>query len=220
MGNTAAAHNHEQYLKLNREFWKHKSFNDVSTDEYYTTCETFIRNIAQQYLTQSMKIIDLGCSDGRFTKILAEYCRTATGFEYSLPMLENAKTSPSPANVDFNYLDLESAVWRLPPSHAAFCMGVFTVIHKDDDVTKTLMRIKDSLNQGKGNLLITRESLSLHTTFRWFNPNQHYGIYRSYDEYQKLFHTIGFTHSKEIEIFSTEHTRNSFHIWMLESSAS
>lgn len=200
-------------MRLNRKFWLNKNTNDVETPEYYSACKKILCELAQKYLQNSMDVIDLACADGFFTTILANYCNKIIGFEYSIPMLNKANSNNNNDKISFQYLDVESPGWFLPSSQAVFCMGLLTVIHSENIVNNIVKNIYKSLSAGSRRLLVTRESLSKAKTFRWFNKDKHYGIYRSYDEYQSIFKNNVFSHINEIINFETNHTINSFHVW-------
>lgn len=161
-----AMEDHDKNILVSRENWQNVVRNEVAHSTYYVKCENILRELASKYFDVQMTIIDLGCADGKFTEILSSFCNHATGYEYSLSMLERARQLRSSEKLSFYPIDLEKRDWSLPACQAALCMGVLTYIHEGSQVDYILEKVSNALKTGAGSLFITRESLSKTKTFR------------------------------------------------------
>lgn len=173
-------------------FWKAAKNSELAGAEYYHLQEKLLNEILLQInnISSIKKALDIGCSNGRYTEIIAKYAEAVQAIDISEPLISQAKVKYLQKNIDFqvgNFITHES----YSNFDLVACMGVTSTILDDYKFLELIEYLKVACR--KNGYLIMKESLSLQNEKRHYDQVSKYrAAYRNVNEYLKLFTIRGF----------------------------
>ncbi|WP_310275053.1 methyltransferase domain-containing protein [Rheinheimera soli] len=142
------------------------------------------------YFKVGNRLLDIGCSDGEFTELLARDSSYALGIDLSEALIEQAKKLYSKSNVlHFDVADIVQSELAGEFDIVA-CMGLFTCLTRRADFERTISHIMAILQPG--GYLVLKDSLMLDGKDETYvHDNSYEAIYRSEADYLQAFTQFG-----------------------------
>ena len=161
----------------------------------------FIPNIEKEDI-----LCDYACASGEWGRFLSDYACSIDGFDISESMIDKARQRAHEANLrNLSYYCLDAEKGLLEKKYDHFLMmGLLTCIESDNDASSIIQIVADALK--KGGVVVTRDTLctSGNKIYFYKGETNYYGIYRSIDDYKRLFEVNGLCVEIE-EVFSEYH---------------
>jgi len=200
--------------QASQEYWRKCSCTFLASDPtYYDRQDAALRDMLSETVRHAQRALDIGCGNGRFSLVLAEFSETTLAFDLSPTLIQEAIGTAERhgvGNIEFRVLDLEQGLPDGPYDLAA-CMGVVSTII-DDDVYDNLLD-KLQLIAGNRGYLITKDSLSPEAEDRLIVTDSYVTKYRSEAGYERAFASRGFQLLKKVPLAKTDIIVNSLYLW-------
>lgn len=171
---------------LAHKFWQSADNSRLAPAELYKSQKRVLTSYILPYFKAGNRLLDIGCSDGEFTELLARDSSYALGIDLSDALITQAKKFYAKSSV------LHFAVADIVLSELAgefdivACMGLFTCLTRNDDFERTISHIMAILQPG--GYLVLKDSLMLEGKDEaYFNDNHYEAIYRSESDYLQAF---------------------------------
>lgn len=178
--------------ELAHDFWKNAERSKLAPDSMYKKQHSILNTYILPYFESDSRLLDIGCSDGEFTQVLAKKCKEAVGVDLSGHLIDLAREKyGSSGKIKFQVLDLlKDSIYE--HFDIISCMGVFTCLPKDDDFKSTVHKIDESLNAG--GYLVVKDSLMLSGNQDvYYNDDSYEAIYRAEKNYLAEFEKYGYS---------------------------
>jgi len=139
-----------QLIELNRKFYADFGAQFSATRQ---RIQPGVRKIAAQMLGTE-HILDLGCGNAELARTLAQngFHGTYLGLDFSLPLLNDARSQPAGFSANFCAADLTTPDWDQSLTPARFSMiTAFAVLHHIPDEAlrrRILLKVRDLLEPG------------------------------------------------------------------------
>ena len=193
-------------------YWEASTDTHKADAPYYEMVTTALQELVVPALRSTHSLLDFGCGNGEYTRLLAQHCGSTLGIDVSAPLIEAARAD-SPAD--------DAVRWRVgttPPSDERFdvvtCMGVLVCVLADSDFHTMVQRIASCVRPG--GLLVLRETLS------WIDPqlvehDDYVAHYRTPLDYLRPLANAGvqLVHDEHLVTWSEDEQRSN-HLWLLQ----
>lgn len=173
-------------------YWKACSCTFLAADPtYYDRQESALRHMLQTLTPRPGNALDVGCGNGRFSFVVAEFVPKVIAFDLSQTLIDEAKEmagSRRVRNVAFEARDLEQGF----PSGSfglVTCMGVTSTLI-DEGIFGRLVRGLHDAVENNG-FLVTKDSLSAGDD-RAITSGGYITVYRSARRYEDRLTEAGF----------------------------
>lgn len=181
------AHKAKSYWK-NCKNW---TFKDICPDRYNNQIK-----IAKEFylplLPKDALILDLGCADGWFSFEIAPSVYHIDAIDISENLIQTAQDTQkinNINNINFQVGEVDKVIDTNKLYDSVMCMGIFTCIVKDSEVTKIIQEFSSRIKLN--GILFLKDSLSK-TTRQYLDQDNYAAIYRYEDDYIKLFTNEGY----------------------------
>jgi 2-polyprenyl-3-methyl-5-hydroxy-6-metoxy-1,4-benzoquinol methylase len=193
------------------DFWETTSTPRVTGDAYYDQVADSVRRLVVPRMPADARVLDAGCGDGAYTKLLAPHATHIDAFDISPPLIAKAELLELP-NVSWRLGDvtaLPEGTWDV-----VSCMGVLVCVLDDDDFRAALTGLVERV--APGGILVLRETLS-----GWGNRTvrneRHTGRYRTRGAYLGILEPAGLATAAEEHLATWSRLgRRSNHLIVLE----
>ena len=173
------------------KYWHKSSCTYLAPSDYYDRKEVVLGDLLTKRSSFN-KAIDIGCRDGRFTRLLAKYADEVTGYDISPILVNKAKEASSNDNID-NTQFVCQEIEKIAPAEKfdlVSCMGVTSCIIED---TKFLHILdKFSLLSMQGGHLLLIDTLSQIQEQIVSDQSGYIAKYRKMGDYLNLIERRGF----------------------------
>ncbi len=183
-----------------RQYWSEAKDTHVADPAYYQLAETQLRGIVERNLASGANVLDIGCGNGEYTRLLAARAQRVLAFDISDSLLAAARARCREFDNTF-FLQADVANTKLAfgqQAHAVFCMGLFACLPDDAQVLRLLRDFADYLvNDG---LLVLRESTMTGPQQYIRYASGHLGCYRNKQWLLESLRSTGFELQEEIPL--------------------
>jgi ubiquinone/menaquinone biosynthesis C-methylase UbiE len=180
-----------------KAYWQQSTNARLAAEDYYIRQEAGLRALLASY-PRFERGLDIGCGDGGFTLIAADYCEDIEGIDVSPSLIAQAceaqKSHDNAARARFSLGDIEH-VPAQEPFHLVLCMGVTSGLidaAKFEGALDALAHVTD-----RSGVLITKDTLSYGEGFV-SQVGDYVAIYRNHEDYFDAFSRHGFKLQKQI----------------------
>lgn len=194
-------------------YWAKAATTFLAPETYYREQETKLRDILSRH-AKGRFAADIGCGNGRFTQIIAEYFEFTDATDPAKQLISQARehaVERGITNIAYSIERLEHAE-SLSTYDFVSCMGVTSGFIEDETFIKNIWRLKAAMRPGAK--LLLKESLNLSTTeiVEW---NEYRAVYRSIRSYLHAFQAIGLVLLEEVPIAQNleKHRVNGFYLF-------
>jgi len=177
--------------KTAHQFWKDCSNTFLAGDPtYYDRQEIALRATVSTLQPSPQSALDIGCGNGRFSMVLAEYVPQVRAFDLSEVLIQEAikLATERQSTVRFESRDLEQGIPE-GEYELVTCMGVTSTLIDEAAFSSLLDSWLKSVKPGM--FLITKDSLS-ETEPRAITSGPYVTIYRSKAVYEDRVQKLGF----------------------------
>ncbi len=200
---------------INTDFW--------SKQETYTIKKFFPKTFSEiknslidsyfKLFDEKPVLMDIACAGGEWTLMLADKCKVIDGYEYSAKLVESANAEARKkrvTNVSFHQADAtEMKIDKV--YDGALVLGLFVYIKNDETMLKIIKNIYDHLKPGA--YVCTRDTINdinEKNLFMFNRANGYTAVYRSKEEYYRLFAKAGFELCSEFKLNEVNSRRLKF----------
>lgn len=176
--------------ELAHQFWQKADNSRLAPAELYKSQQRVLINYILPYFKAGNRLLDIGCSDGEFTELLARDSSYALGIDLSDTLIVQARKWYAASSV------LHFDVANIVQSELAgefdivSCMGLFTCLTRQEDFERTISHVMAILQPG--GYLVLKDSLMLEGKDEaYFHDNHYEAIYREEAEYLLAFTQYG-----------------------------
>lgn len=195
-------------------FWKAASNSYLEEPSYYERKAQTLTHWLEQ-ARPSGRLLDIGCSDGRYSAQASTYFTSVLGCDLSPALIEqaNERTDIAPScQAQFIVADLESFN-PLGAYDCVFCMGVTSCLPSD----ATYLRLLDKLAMitRPGGYLVLVDTVAAGSAVRARSDNGYVATFRNRDEYKCSIARRGFAcvHVEELGREAERNLVNQFHVY-------
>lgn len=186
-----------EHQKIASNFWESCDNSYVSSEDLYNNQEKALMELFIPKLTNNDEVLDIGCSNGRFTFLASKYCKSIDAFDLSQSLIDFAKTTAENnniMNVNFSIGNITELSSEKVYDHV-MCMGVFTAIPDDNIVRSAISKFPQIIK--KDGYLVVKDSVATLTGQLYVN-NNYAAIYRNEKTYINMFNNIGMELVEEV----------------------
>lgn len=197
-----------------QDYWRQCTDTFITNAEYYVKCEKAICNELIPRMGRVRRLLDAGCGNGRFTRLLAQTSDKVEAHDLSPALIaeaQRAAASGGLSNVRFYICDLIHADAPTGTYNVVSCMGVLSTIVDEWAFQVTTGKLSDALEIG--GLLILRESVSLLPEGQLVQNDTYATRYRNEDEYCAHFSEMGFMLEHTITLVEFGTSVNKFYLF-------
>ena len=177
-------------------YWTNSSHTYLAPSDYYDRQEAAIKKLLEPLKLKTA--LDVGCGDGRFTRVIAGFCGYVKGIDLSPMLIAQARAEVDTAlrNIDFAVESIED-IKTCGSYDLVACMGVTSGLID----TSTFVRIIDTLVAmvRPGGVLLMKDSLSV-AEDQILDAESYVARYRSETAYEKVFARRGLKLQSKIEL--------------------
>ena len=179
----------DSYLNLRSKlFWKFSDNTFFGSKNYYIKQEIELTKILDLLTCSKKTGLDIGCGNGRFTRIIATYFDKVFAYDISSKLINEAILYET-KNIQYSKKDLSKHYPNHILADTVFCMGVTSTIISHSDFVSLLENLSSSLDNG--GILITKDTLAFKKEKK-MNFGLYVAKYRQIDEYILSFDGVGF----------------------------
>ena len=192
--------------KIANSYWEASKNSYIGAEELYIKQEEVLLRLFAPKISKNDRILDIGCSNGRFTFLINKQCRSVDAFDLSPHLIRQAEEQAKKAditNIEFAVRDIRHLQTEKTYDHI-MCMGVFTAIPDEQIVKEAVLKLPKILK--KNGYLVLKDSLASSDSQVYVN-NDYAAKYRNELEYKALFEQLGFRVESE-EILHTSYMFN------------
>lgn len=190
-----------KYQRIAHSYWKSCKNSYIGSEDLYIKQEKAIIKLFIPKISENDQILDIGCSNGRFTFLISKHCQTVDAFDLSpslINLAQNQAKKDGIENINFNVKDIRNLNTIKIYDHI-MCMGVFTAIPDEKIVKEAIIKLPQILrNNG---YMVLKDSLALSDSKVYVNGN-YAASYRNEEGYISIFENIGM----KLEMKETLHT--------------
>lgn len=195
-------------------FWMSASNSYLAEPSYYERKADTLTHWLEQ-AQPSGRLLDIGCSDGRYSAQASPYFASVLGCDLSPALIEQACKRTDIAQgctAQFVVADLET--FNLVGTYdCVFCMGVTSCLPSDAAYLRLLDRLA-MITQPGGHLVLV-DTVAVSSTVRARSDNGYVATYRNEDEYLSSIARRGFTclFAKELARETERNLVNRFRVY-------
>lgn len=146
------------------------------------------------------KVLDIGCSNGRWDEYVSKYVQNIYAFDYSDSSISYANKRKLELGINNIQYEVGDALTKVFESNYDIIMMLGVLIYFDDDVfvRKLLERIYNALKVG-GKVII-RDSVNMMNNsdiFHYNFNNNYQAMYREKKSFEKMWASVGFKKESE-----------------------
>lgn len=175
------------------DFWRDCSYTYLADSAYYDKRHAALTG-ALASLPKMRAAIDVGCGDGRFTRVLAQHAGTTVGFDISPALIDQARRRAINAGegaAQFQVASIDEIPTTLGPFGLVACMGVLSCLVDEVAYLRALGRCA-SMVEPSGYLLLV-DTLAEKREFTRTYRNGYVARYRNVDAYERVVLDAGFS---------------------------
>ena len=186
---------HEQV----QSHWRNTDDTFIVDNDYYDHVDEVLTREVIPLLRPDHTVLDAGCGNGRFTLLLAKQAATASAYDLSPKLIEQARETArglGVTNVRFEVNDVQAASVQ-ESFDMVVCMGVLVCLIDNSMFEKSLSFLADRV--APNGHLVLRETL--HSEGRKISHNAtHSGCYRPLEDYSNVLEEKGLTLISDITL--------------------
>ncbi len=194
-----------EYQKIANSYWKSCENSYIGSEELYIKQEKALIKLFIPKISEVDQVLDIGCSNGRFTFLVSKHCQTVDAFDLSPNLINSARDQAEKdgiENINFNVKDIRNLKTEKIYDHI-MCMGVFTAIPDEKIVKEAVSKIPKIIK--KNGYLVLKDSLASSDSQIYVNAD-YAASYRNEEKYISMFENIGM----RLEIEEVLHTSYMF----------
>lgn len=170
--------------ELSRRFWQQASNSKLAAPEVRALQHQILDTYVLPLLPVGGRLLDIGCSDGEFTEVLARGCTEALGVDISASLIEQAQRRGTAALRfevhDITRIGIEGRYDRVSS------MGLFTCLVREEEFSRCAEMLVDAMQPG--GYLVLEDSLMIDGEEERYCCDEHYeAIYREEASYLDAF---------------------------------
>lgn len=200
--------------KRSADYWSNATGTFLAPADYYKSKEELLRHVLSS-LPRLKRALDIGCGDGYFTRLIAEFVDEVEAYDVSPALIQKAIDSASLHNVEnINYFVSELDKYKPSGSFDLLvCMGVVSCI-LDDEKFNYILNQLEHVTLEKGYLLTT-DTLSSTDDQIVAGDGGYLAKYRNEEKYLSEFTRRNFKliHSVDIKVMSERNLFNRLYLW-------
>lgn len=192
----------KKYSKNFDNFWKDQEewqLKNINSNRYEKQVE-YIREKFIPKLNKEDVVCDYACACGDFSFLVGDYVKKVDGYDISEKMIEKANQTAQNMNINnIEFMQANASSFKLNRKYSAFMMlGLLTCIY-DNKKTDEIIKMVAKTLPPKG-LLIVKDNLTTDAFNYYINEPRFnkISVYRTVDNYKKLFEKNGFKFVDEI----------------------
>ena len=200
------------------QYWEKSNNTYLGTKNYYDLQEKSFKN----FLTKIGFIntaVDIGCGDGRFTFLLANFAKNVHACDISEKLLAKAQSNAIKNHLNnitfFNESILE--IKELTRYDLVSCMGVLSGMVSEVRFTRALHYLKSLINTNGGKLILKESLIKGRPKY---SPiiSRYTCVYRNYEQYINVIKSLGFDLIQEEILYEDKNTKlvNSLFLFALK----
>ncbi len=199
---------------LAHEYWKRCSNTFLASDPtYYDRQQIILQSLLRRLDLNNRIGLDVGCGNGRFTFVLADFLKSVVAFDLSEMLIDEAKAAALKnkyTHVEFESRDLEDG---FPSGNydVVACMGVTSTIISEGAFDGLVSSLSESVNNG--GYLITKDSLNSCVGDRSILTGPYITIYRDEGRYEQAIQASGFSVVRKVKLAESEGIVNYIYLW-------
>jgi SAM-dependent methyltransferase len=201
----------ESLHKRSQLYWSNVLTTYLASHEYYDRQEQSLIEILNEFGPFNNSL-DLGCGDGRYTKLASKYSNYILGVDINQHLINQAVSTLAPeqrGKIEFQRIRLGDPM-SVREQSLVMCLGVLSCIIAADALNQVLRLICNYTE--RGGCLITKDTLSKkHEIVS--KVGDYVAVYREKNEYVNLFVNRGFRQLKEVSLTDLENTSNSIFVF-------
>lgn len=176
--------------KLAHKYWQKADYSRLAPANLYNKQCEILTTYVLPYFRDGNRLLDIGCSDGEFTKLLSRDSSYALGVDLSENLISQARKKYTPSSIlDFQVADIVKDKISFEFDIIS-CMGVFTCLPLHSDFEKIINYIMSVLQPG--GYLLLKDSLVINDkTEVYFNDSNCEALYRAENDYLQEFTRYG-----------------------------
>jgi SAM-dependent methyltransferase len=197
-----------------QDYWRQCTDTFITNAEYYVKCEKAICNQLIPRLGRVRRLLDAGCGNGRFTRLLAQTSDKVEAHDLSPALIAEAQRAAASAGLSHVHFYICDLIYGDVPTGAydvVSCMGVLSTIVDEWAFQATTGKLSDALETG--GLLILRESVSLLPGGHLVQNDTYATRYRNEGEYCAHFSEMGFVLEHTIPLVEFGTSVNKFYLY-------
>ncbi len=205
--------NHEGAL----QYWRNSDHTYLAPPDYYDRQEAALRSFLERLRPKSA--LDVGCGDGRFTRVIAEYAGRVSGIDVSPALLERAKEAP-PGYAGSGAITYSLDSLEDPQTCGTYelvaCMGVLSGFLDPFSLLKAVEFLAAMVRTGGS--LILKETLSA-TADQLVRSSEYVACYRNREQYLRMFLHRGFSLVSKVELTKMPENQRINELYLLTRDA-
>ncbi len=193
------------YQKIASSYWEASENSYIGAEELYIKQEEALIRLFVPKLSEHDQVLDIGCSNGRFTFLIYQHCQNVDAFDLSPRLIRLAKErseQDGARNINFTVQDLQDLRTEKVYDHI-LCMGVFTAIPDEIIVKEAILKLPKIIK--RNGYLVLKDSLASSESQIYVNKD-YAAKYRNEAKYKSMLEKIGF----RLEAEETLHTSHMF----------
>jgi trans-aconitate methyltransferase len=173
-------------------FWQGSDCTYLASNQYYAMREAALLEMLSG-LPSVRSVIDVGCGDGRYTRLLAQRADSAVGFDLSPNLIRQARQAAALAaqpSVHFEVAAIQDLRGVRPASLVA-CMGVLSCLIDEARYRSALAILRD-LVEPSGFLMLV-DTLGESRAYTRAYRSGYVARYRRQADYERAVRDLGFS---------------------------
>ncbi|MBD7987102.1 class I SAM-dependent methyltransferase [Luteimonas sp. Sa2BVA3] len=177
-------------------YWKRARDTYHAPPEFYAERERALREILGP-LGEIGLAIDVGCGDGRYSRVIAEYAELVQGFDISPSLISRARAAGSAGNVEFS-VGTVAEIASSGMADLVTCMGVTSCIVDPVTFDQSLSLLRRLLKPSGSLLMIDTLSTGsdMHRAYR----SGYVARYRARSSYERAIQCGGLEIVREMDM--------------------
>ena len=176
-------------------YWSNSSHTYLAPSDYYDRQEAALKKLLEPLRLNTA--LDVGCGDGRFTRLIAEFCTYVKGIDLSPSLIAQARAEADPAlNIDFAVKSIED-IKTCGSYNLVACMGVTSGLIDTSSFVRTIDILVAMVRPG--GFLLMKNSLSV-VEDQILGADCYVARYRSETAYERMFTRRGLKLQSKIEL--------------------